>query len=51
VRGDGGILKNANGNRFMFDYIPDYFRKETAETEEEAAAGTATRPTAGGHLS
>ncbi|MCW2680363.1 MAG: Succinate dehydrogenase, partial [Frankiales bacterium] len=36
VRGDGGILKNSNGNRFMFDYIPDYFRKETAETEEEA---------------
>ena len=36
VRGDGGVLKNKNGNRFMFDYIPDYFRKETAETEEEA---------------
>ncbi len=36
VRGDGGILKNSNGSRFMFDYIPDYFRKETAETEEEA---------------
>jgi succinate dehydrogenase / fumarate reductase flavoprotein subunit len=36
VRGDGGVLKNSNGNRFMFDYIPDYFRKETAETEEEA---------------
>jgi len=36
VRGDGGVLKNAAGNRFMFDYIPDYFRKETAETEEEA---------------
>jgi succinate dehydrogenase / fumarate reductase flavoprotein subunit len=36
VRGDGGILKNAAGNRFMFDYIPDYFRKETAETEDEA---------------
>ncbi len=36
VRGDGGILKNSAGNRFMFDYIPDYFRKETAETQEEA---------------
>jgi succinate dehydrogenase / fumarate reductase flavoprotein subunit len=36
VRGDGGILKNSSGNRFMFDYIPDFFRKETAETEEEA---------------
>ncbi|WP_171058013.1 fumarate reductase/succinate dehydrogenase flavoprotein subunit [Modestobacter altitudinis] len=36
VRGDGGVLKNSAGNRFMFDYIPDYFRKETAESEEEA---------------
>ncbi|MFL6190416.1 MAG: fumarate reductase/succinate dehydrogenase flavoprotein subunit, partial [Actinomycetes bacterium] len=36
VRGDGGILKNSAGNRFMFDYIPDLFRSETAETEDEA---------------
>ncbi|MGY1823206.1 fumarate reductase/succinate dehydrogenase flavoprotein subunit [Geodermatophilus sp. SYSU D00079] len=36
VRGDGGVLKNSSGNRFMFDYIPDFFRKETAETEDEA---------------
>ena len=36
VRGDGGVLKNSAGNRFMFDYIPDFFRKETAETEAEA---------------
>ncbi len=36
VRGDGGVLRNAAGERFMFDHIPDYFRKETAETEEEA---------------
>ena len=36
VRGDGGVLKNSAGNRFMFDYIPDYFRKETAQTQEEA---------------
>jgi succinate dehydrogenase / fumarate reductase flavoprotein subunit len=36
VRGDGGVLRNSAGNRFMFDYIPDFFRKETAETEEEA---------------
>ena len=36
VRGDGGILKNADGKRFMFDYIPDFFAAETADTEEEA---------------
>jgi succinate dehydrogenase / fumarate reductase flavoprotein subunit len=38
VRGDGGTLKNSSGRRFMFDYIPDFFRAETAETEEEADA-------------
>src|SRR5438128_2491685 len=36
VRGDGGVLKNANGERFMFRYIPEMFRSETADTEEEA---------------
>src|SRR5262245_5200166 len=36
VRGDGGVLRNAEGRRFMFDYIPDMFRSETADTEEEA---------------
>jgi succinate dehydrogenase / fumarate reductase flavoprotein subunit len=36
VRGDGGILKNSDGKRFMFDYVPDVFRKQYAETEEEA---------------
>ena len=36
VRGDGGILKNSEGKRFMFDYIPEFFRAETADTVEEA---------------
>jgi succinate dehydrogenase / fumarate reductase, flavoprotein subunit len=36
VRGDGGILKNSEGKRFMFDYIPDFFRAETADSIEEA---------------
>ncbi|MCY4386000.1 MAG: fumarate reductase/succinate dehydrogenase flavoprotein subunit [Desulfurellaceae bacterium] len=38
VRGDGGTLRNSEGKRFMFNYITDYFRAETAETEEEADA-------------
>ncbi len=38
VRGDGGILKNSEGKRFMFDYIPEFFRAETADTVEEADA-------------
>ncbi|MCH9735950.1 MAG: fumarate reductase/succinate dehydrogenase flavoprotein subunit [Actinomycetia bacterium] len=36
VRGDGGVLKNSDGKRFMFDYIPSVFKGQYAETEEEA---------------
>src|ERR1041384_6419629 len=38
VRGDGGTLKNTEGKRFMFGYIPEFFKTETADTEKEADA-------------
>ena len=36
VRGDGGTLKNNTGEQFMFNYIPDFFKGETADNIEEA---------------
>ncbi len=36
VRGDGGVLRDSNGKRFMFDYIPDVFKAQYATTEQEA---------------
>ena len=44
VRGDGGVLLNNKGERFMFNYIPEMFAAETADTPEEAKRWLEGRP-------
>jgi len=51
VRGEGGVLLNGKGDRFMFRYVPDMFKGEYAESEEETQQWIAStlkheRPTA-----
>jgi succinate dehydrogenase / fumarate reductase flavoprotein subunit len=46
VRGEGGILKNKDGRRFMFDDIPENYRSQTADNEDEGWRYTQGDPNA-----
>jgi succinate dehydrogenase / fumarate reductase flavoprotein subunit len=46
VRGEGGILKNKDGRRFMFDDIPENYRAQTADSEDEGWRYTQGDPNA-----
>ena len=35
VRGEGGVRRNNEDRRFMFDDIPELYKRQTADTEEE----------------
>jgi len=46
VRGEGGVLKNSEGKRFMYEYIPETFAAETSDSEDEALRWLSGEPEA-----